>query len=230
MDYTNSQCVLASIRLVFICWAKQKLELHQTIINPIRKVFDILSYAWKHKYPQQRSAFTYWENTLPSRIDLGKNKYGGPYTFEEVEDTKTFLRLILFIISLFGYFFRSNIHSGVSLITMNQGCSNSWLWPLLSNPEHIPQIIALIGIPVYQLLLRKRISHYLPNLMTRIGIGLFLCLVQEATNPLLAYIITPMENSQSLQCGYTTLNNFSDSNSTTLMLTGEFNINTKWQL
>ena len=42
-----------------------------------------------------RSAFTYWEEDIPPHIDLGKSKYGGPFTTEEVEDTKAFLRIIL---------------------------------------------------------------------------------------------------------------------------------------
>uniref|UniRef100_A0A1X7TES3 Uncharacterized protein n=1 Tax=Amphimedon queenslandica TaxID=400682 RepID=A0A1X7TES3_AMPQE len=34
----------------------------------------------------------------PSRLDLGKDKYGGPFTKEEVEDVKTvFCMLSLFI-------------------------------------------------------------------------------------------------------------------------------------
>uniref|UniRef100_A0A1X7SJY2 Uncharacterized protein n=1 Tax=Amphimedon queenslandica TaxID=400682 RepID=A0A1X7SJY2_AMPQE len=37
----------------------------------------------KHKYPENRSALTYWEEEAPSRLDLGKNKYGGPFTEEE---------------------------------------------------------------------------------------------------------------------------------------------------
>ena len=35
---------------------------------------------------------------IPSRIDLGKHKYGGPFTTEQVKDVKTFLRLILVIV------------------------------------------------------------------------------------------------------------------------------------
>ena len=35
---------------------------------------------------------------IPSRIDLGKHKYGGPFTTEQVEDVKTFLHLILVIV------------------------------------------------------------------------------------------------------------------------------------
>ena len=57
-------------------------------------MYRVLKYAFKHKQPQCRSAFTYSEDELPSRIDYGKSKYGGPLTTEQVEDVKTFLRLI----------------------------------------------------------------------------------------------------------------------------------------
>uniref|UniRef100_A0A1X7TFB2 Uncharacterized protein n=1 Tax=Amphimedon queenslandica TaxID=400682 RepID=A0A1X7TFB2_AMPQE len=45
-----------------------------------------------HKYPENCSALTYWEEEAPSRLDLGKDKYGGPFTEEEVEDCTIFTR------------------------------------------------------------------------------------------------------------------------------------------
>ena len=61
--------------------------------SPFKLVYQVMKYAIKNKYPRQRSSFTYCEDGLPSRIDFGKNKYGGPFTTEQVEDVKTFLRL-----------------------------------------------------------------------------------------------------------------------------------------
>ena len=63
--------------------------------NPFRLVFEVLKYAVKYGHPKQRSAFTYCEDDLPSRIDSGKSKYGGPFTTEQVEDVKTFLRILV---------------------------------------------------------------------------------------------------------------------------------------
>ena len=40
------------------------------------------------------SAFTYCEDELPSRMDLGKEKYGGPFTTEPVEDVKAFYGIL----------------------------------------------------------------------------------------------------------------------------------------
>ena len=66
--------------------------------NPFRLVFNVIRYAIKTKQPRFRSAFTFHEDELPSRIDFGKHKYGGPFTTEQVEDVKTFLRIILIIV------------------------------------------------------------------------------------------------------------------------------------
>ena len=72
--------------------------------NPYFLVYHTIKFAFKHKYPIQRSALTYWEDKLPSRIDLGKSKYGGPFTSEEIENVKMFLRLIKVFLSLLGSF------------------------------------------------------------------------------------------------------------------------------
>ena len=58
--------------------------------NPFKLVYSVVI---KHKHPECRSAFTYCEDEPPSRMDFGKSKYGGPFTTEQVEDVKTFLRL-----------------------------------------------------------------------------------------------------------------------------------------
>ena len=46
------------------------------------------------------SALSYYQNTYPSRIDFGKIQYGGTFTNEEIEDTKTVLRLLVLLASL----------------------------------------------------------------------------------------------------------------------------------
>ena len=68
--------------------------------NPIKQIAKVLNYARKHKIPEQRSALTYWEEDYPSSIDLGKEKYGGPFTVEDVEDVKTVLRLVPVVVCI----------------------------------------------------------------------------------------------------------------------------------
>ena len=81
--------------------------------NSFKLVYKVIKYAIRNKYPRQRSAFTYCdtEDELPSRIDFGKSKYGGPFTTEQVEDVKTFLR-VLPVTIVGGAFFGVNIASG----------------------------------------------------------------------------------------------------------------------
>ena len=66
--------------------------------NPLVLIIRVLKYALKNKFPRQRSAFTYWDDKPYFRIDLAKNKYGGPFSTEEVENVKTFLRILVIII------------------------------------------------------------------------------------------------------------------------------------
>ena len=67
----------------------------------LKTIYQVLKFAAKHKAPLNRSAFTYWEKDIPSRIDLGKSKYGGPFTTEQVENVKTTLRLLVIISTFF---------------------------------------------------------------------------------------------------------------------------------
>ena len=90
--------VSVSLVLVSHSFFKHKLENISLIKNPIKLIVRVLCYARKHKYPENRSALTYWEEEAPSRLDLGKDKYGGPFTEEKVEDVKTVFRMLpLFI-------------------------------------------------------------------------------------------------------------------------------------
>ena len=72
--------------------------------NPYKLVLRVLLYAKRHKTPQNRSALTYWENSIPSRISLGKSKYGGPFTEDEIENVKTFFKMVVVLVSTFGFF------------------------------------------------------------------------------------------------------------------------------
>ena len=79
--------------------------------NPYKSVFKVLNFARKHKYPLKRSAFTYCDDERPSRIDFSKERYGGPFTTEQVEDVKTFFDNSISIYSSW-----PSVHLGCSYI------------------------------------------------------------------------------------------------------------------
>ena len=87
-------CICLTMVLVLSFLSNNVLIKEPVTQNPFKLVYRVIKFAIKTKHPRSRSAFTYCEDELPSRLDLGKHKYGGPFTTEQVEDVKTFLRLL----------------------------------------------------------------------------------------------------------------------------------------
>ncbi len=80
--------------------AKKWLIIEPKSPQSLTTIYHVLKFAAKHKAPLNRSALTYWEEDVPSRMNLGKSRYGGPFTTEQVEDVKTILRLLPLCLTL----------------------------------------------------------------------------------------------------------------------------------
>ena len=176
---------MACLQLVSVCVAtlillyyKKHFNIDRTGEHPLKLIYQVLKYAWKHKCPENRSAFTYWEEDIPPRIDLGKSKYGGPFTTEEVEDTKTFFSILLLLLSMIGFHLSGHGYS-VSSNLMKTQCPTHWIIMLLGDPLHITFLTTIIGVPLYQLF-RKYFTKQDPSMITKMGLGLFCCLVKGA--------------------------------------------------
>ena len=114
------QLILAVVGLFVLIRYKKRLNIEKPGHNPLMLIYKVLKYAWKHTFPENRSAFTYWENDIPPRIDLGKNKYGGPFTTEEVEDTKSFFRILFLLFSLLGFHLSGHGYSITKQLMMKE--------------------------------------------------------------------------------------------------------------
>ena len=136
----------------------------------LKTIYRVLKFAAKHKAPLNRSALTYWEEDVPSRMDLGKSRYGGPFTTEQVEDVKTILRLLPLCLALW-------------LL----GCSFATFHPLkyasVYPPDwkrYVSRLLALftyhylwcgmVWTVFYEFLLYPVIRNRLPSIIRRIGI------------------------------------------------------------
>ena len=75
----------------------------------MKLIWGVVQFAKKNKEHIFRSAFTY--NEMPSRLDLAKQRYGGPFTTREVEEVKNFWQLFLLLISLIGFQLRDDTTS-----------------------------------------------------------------------------------------------------------------------
>ena len=175
------QLILSVVGIISTVYYKRKYHIEQISRNALSTIFKVLQYSYQHKYPERRSAFTYWENDIPSRINLGKEKYGGPFTYEQVEDVKTVFRLLLLMVSVFGFHLSGDGYSFSSYLIKSVGCPTFVPFVMFTvNPFHIQGFIVLVGIPCYQFFLKKyRFVNWF-TLLKRIWIGLLLCLVNEA--------------------------------------------------
>ncbi len=87
-------CTSLTLLVSSNCLFSNQLIKEPVTQNPFSLIYRVICYAVKHNRPQYRSAFTYWEDEPPLRIDFGKRKYGGPFTTEQVEDVKIFFKIL----------------------------------------------------------------------------------------------------------------------------------------
>ncbi len=190
----SSSCIQIIGSFFGLVWGtKCNFSERQNSENPIKLVYKVLAYSYQHKYPERRSAFTYWENDIPSRIDLGKDKYGGPFTYEQVEDVKTFFRLLLLMISLFGFHLLGDGYSLVRYIIKTTGCPIVPLMTIYINPQHIPTVVVLVTIPLYQVA-KKRFFRFYPNMLSQIWIGLYIALIAESLQAIVGMFVSEKES------------------------------------
>jgi peptide/histidine transporter 3/4 len=172
--------ILTVTSLVVVCCFKKYLTIESPkFINPFKLIWKIVKYAYKHKRPVMRSAFTYGEPP-PSRLDMAKERYGGPFTTNEVEDVKCCWNVLLLLACTFGYnnfeFFNTNID--VPVIRVRLFYYNSTTSPEFINYINVNAIYiagfstTCICILVYQFILLPFLSRYIPSMVKLIGIGL----------------------------------------------------------
>ena len=175
--------LLEAIAVSAACFTIYKFKRHLTVEpagnNPFTMVYKVLKYAWQHKCPERRSAFTYWEEDIPPRIDLGKSKYGGPFTTEEVEDVKTFLLLLLVLVSLFGFHLAGNGYSLLQHLNCKL-CPSAIVHDGVSmSPNILQTVTVLVSVPILHFAILPRFHRYIPNMLHRLGIGVVLVFFQE---------------------------------------------------
>ena len=147
--------------------------------NPYGLVYRVIRFARAHKTPIQRSAFTYCEEELPSRLDLGKAKYGGPFTTEQVEDVKVFLGILKVLLTLGPLFAAersNNFLLPIFFIHIRLSQKTSYSCSLLSN-DILPSVVIVFLLILYIVLVRPFVVKYIPGILKRVGIGMVLMII-----------------------------------------------------
>ena len=166
--------ILLSIGLIIDFHFHHKLIQEPVSTNPVSLIVRVMKYAVRHKSPVQRSAFTYCENKLPSRMDNGKSKYGGPFTTEQVEDVKTFWQ-ILVVIGIISslYLAVSPLHESAASLEKNFGdfYSQTQCIQASTSGTYTPNAMITYSIPLYELLIYPCLRKRGPTILQSAGIG-----------------------------------------------------------
>ena len=121
---------------------------------------------------------------------------------------KTLFQLLLLIVSLFGFQLAGDGYSLSQYMLQNIGCPTWWTTALLVlNPEHVTVLVILTGIPLYEFLIKKYLVRYIPTLLNKVKIGLYICLIREMIYPFISSFVYFTENDpscfeNSLHCLY----------------------------
>ena len=184
--------LLLIISLCIATKRKVRFLLEPPSVNPYTLLTRVIKFAYKHKVPLRRSAFTYCEDESPSRLDLAKQKYGGPFTTRQVEDVKAFLGILKVLLATAPAFYLQIVtqtllpsfarHNNIFISLSQQDhkrevyIEGTTRHIMISNGLLTPCLVAFI-IPLYMSLIRPRILYHVPKSIKRIGIAMFLLIL-----------------------------------------------------
>ncbi len=163
--------VSASVALCLDFCFKDWLVIEPGKVNPIKTIYQVLNYARKNKCPRLRSAFTYDIDKIPSRIELAKHQYGGPFTSEQVEDVKTFLRILGILLPTGSLAIIFDV--GIQCLTLlsNQIRHTDDCTVNLMLNSSFAFLSALIVLPLYELVIYPVFHNFVPRILVRMGVG-----------------------------------------------------------
>jgi len=177
--------VVTVIVLIFVHRKKHWFLIDSARTNPYKLVHRVTKFVCHHKVPIHRSAFTYCEDEIPKGLDLGKTKYGGPFTTEQVEDVKAFYG-ILKILLTFGIIHFLDIASS-SLLTFfaRHIVSHTYFddWPhssimgILFDNAVLSSVLIVVAMPAYIFLFLPLVRFCNLTTLQRVGSGMVMLLL-----------------------------------------------------
>ena len=121
-------------------------------------------------------------------MDLGKSRYGGPFTTEQVEDVKTVLRLITLSFPILVVAIALYLQPVVNFEQLHVSTLSHCSWTLLSEFTYSPQSCITIGILVYEFAIYPAMVNRIPSILKRIGILSFLTVTSSCVYLILEVI------------------------------------------
>ncbi|XP_064384931.1 uncharacterized protein LOC135333849 [Halichondria panicea] len=178
--------VLVCVPVTF-CVAKRRWFVTDTGTgNPYKEVARVVGFARRNKIPIQRNAFTVLEDDIPTGLDLGKDKYGGPFTTEQVENVKSFFGIVVILLSI-GPFFTADIAAApfLSILRNHMEAEGPFYMPdnrvkyifysIFTNGGTLYPVFIVVFVPIFLKFIYPLFQKYSLGILRRIGIGL--CLI-----------------------------------------------------
>ena len=211
--------LLLTVSLCVVHYRKVWFFLEPAGVNPYKLVYRVVKFAYQHKVPLRRSAFTYCDEESPTRLDVGKHKFGGPFTTKQVEDVKAFCGILKLLITigpaylvkiamqsllhLFAkhnsIFFNSTTHREIHL----EGVASH----ILISNGLLSQLLVLICIPLYLCCIRPHITYYIPGMLKRIQIAMVV-MVLSLICTFVMDVIMHAKNTEYTECVFSGTSNY----------------------
>ena len=187
-----SYIILMVALLLISCLKRQWFHIEPEYQNPYRTVYSIIKFVKSHKHPLRRSAFTHCDNYIPSRLDFAKERFGGPFTTEQVENVKTFLRILLILFAvgpafalevpgsvfIFRFFGLHSLHPHHHHKKYKEYCTSKFAWNYMMGSGIAMNLVStVILFPSYIWIFFFHLGKKIPKLFVRLGIGISLCLL-----------------------------------------------------
>ena len=213
--------VLLTASLCVVYYRKVWFFLEPAGANPYKLVYRVVKFAYQHMVPLRRSAFTYCDEESPTRLDVGKNKFGGPFTTKQVEDVKAFWGILIVLITIGPAFLLQTVMK--SLLPLFAKHGNTFLnktahheIPLEGVARHIlisngllSPLLVVICIPLYLCWIRPHITYYIPGMLKRIQIALVV-MVLSLICTFIMDVVVHVNNTEYAHCMFSDLNSVHD--------------------
>ena len=154
--------------------------------NPYKLIYQIINFAMNYDNLMHLRSYNHSEARPNSRLDLAKERYGGPFTTNQVEEVKSFLRIFCILLTL-GPVLMAEIAvrellpmlayhmdrypSYANVLAASSNYPYDPLKSLISSEALTPLIIVVV-LPLYIYLLRPCLYNYIPGAIKRIGLGM----------------------------------------------------------
>ena len=197
---------------IYILHKRQMFHTEVARYNPYKLILKVFVFACKNKHPVCRpSAFVYCDNRRATRMDFAKERFGGHFDNSDVEDVKTFGRVLCVLLSLAPVFILEvpvsytvfsvlTLHTGTNSSYNNMTCTAEWA---ILGSGNLSYLFEVVFLPVYIWLVFSVLRNRIPRIFVRLGFSVLLyimAVVSLLVVDLTGHIALHVEQKPNVMC------------------------------